>query len=192
MGAYPFAFAWLYLRAADNRGAVIRILSIMLATLILTISPWLVRNYCVFGRFVFIKSNFGNELFLGTRDPIWGHNAQSFHDDSSTLPLTELERSNAATHNRVLFQKALDFIREHPLWFARQAIQRFIQFWSFMRPQHSLKPEFNRAAIASLGMYFLILILAIAGLLLSNIKEHTIQLTLLFLFSLPVPYYSLL
>jgi 4-amino-4-deoxy-L-arabinose transferase-like glycosyltransferase len=79
VGTYPFGFAWLYLKAETTRRTIIKVMSLMLIILGLVTSPWLVRNYLVFGQFAFIKSNFGNELYLGTK----GEREQVSHRDGT-------------------------------------------------------------------------------------------------------------
>jgi hypothetical protein len=156
----------------------------MLIALFLSISPWLVRNYRVFGQFVFIKSNFGNELYLGNREGATGgyNDAElPFH-----FPVAEkeyLQRSDEVVRNSFLLRKAITFIVADPLSFAQRTMNRFIHYWTFIRPKRGWEAEFSLVA------YYAVLTLAVSGLLLSRAKGRDLQLVLLFLLLLPIPYY---
>jgi hypothetical protein len=189
MGTYPFGFTWLYLKAETTRARIIQVMSLMLIILGLVTSPWLVRNYLVFGQFAFIKSNFGNELYLGTKgDIIWERRDEISARGNANTSLTEteqefLKQANEVTRNGFLFRKALGFIAEHPLQFAQQTIIRVLRFWTYMRPQEGWIAEIP------LVMYLILILLAGFSLLLRQAKSREMQLVLLFLISLPLPYY---
>src|SRR5579862_5676397 len=61
----PASGTWIwYRRAKDRRPSLI---GVMIASLMFGafVTPWIARNYRVFGRFIFIRSNLGAELRLG-------------------------------------------------------------------------------------------------------------------------------
>jgi 4-amino-4-deoxy-L-arabinose transferase-like glycosyltransferase len=196
LSTLPFAIVWLYLKANGTRGTVIKAISVMLLTFGLVISPWIIRNYVIFGRFLFIKSNFGHELYKG-------NNEHGLAEIDSAITITNrivannarigpvfteaetafLEQANEAARNQFLLGKAASFIAEHPLRFVRQTIKRFALFWTYMKPYGGWQARFT------LTIYFSILILAGAGLVLSRNKGHDVALVLLFLLALPLPYY---
>jgi 4-amino-4-deoxy-L-arabinose transferase-like glycosyltransferase len=181
VGASSFAFIWLYLNANSTRNTIIKTMALMLTFFCLTISPWLVRNYLVFGHFVFIKSNFGRELFVGTRDA-------PFRVENPMGELTEAERqflaqSDEATRNKFFLEKAIIFITEHPLRFIQQVMFRFTRFWTYMSPRGGWQEKI------SLALYLILLLLAVAGLLSCKPKGQDVQLSLLLLLTIPLPYY---
>jgi hypothetical protein len=150
----------------------------------LSISPWLIRNYIVFGQYVFIKSNFGNELFLGNNENASG----SFAVPQAKATLTEAEReslklADEPSRNKLLLNKAIAFISEHPLQFLRLTGTRFIHYWTFM-----MEPM-RGAKLVSFAIYLSLLLMGITGLLLSNPKIPDVQLLWLFPLTLPLPYY---
>jgi 4-amino-4-deoxy-L-arabinose transferase-like glycosyltransferase len=189
VATYPFAFAWIYLKAETDRRTIIKTMSSMLIVYGLVISPWFVRNYVVFGQFAFIKSNFGNELYLGTKgDTIWGNKEgiSGGGDVKSAFTETEqefLKQANEVMRNGFLLRKAIAFIVEHPIRFTEQTLIRFSRFWTFMRLEQQWTAQI------SLAIYLMLLILAASGLLLSRAKGQDVRLVLLFLLSLPLPYY---
>jgi len=187
MGTYAFAFAWLWLKADGNRRTVTKRMAATLIALLVTISPWLVRNYIVFENFVFIKSNLGNELFVGNNPYATGH--WSYRHPAGAEILTEaekeyLKRSDEGTRNNILFGKAMTFIVEHPVRFTQLTMTRFVRYWTDM-----LRPFNGWQSKTSLIVYFLVLVLAVVGLLLSKARGRNVQLVLLFLLSFPLPYY---
>jgi 4-amino-4-deoxy-L-arabinose transferase-like glycosyltransferase len=189
IGVYPFAFAWLYLRADGTRKTIINTIALMLITFSIVISPWLGRNYITFGQFTFIKSNFGKDLFMGIK--VYENLDRADVDNESrntSLVITDadqevLVQSNEASRSSFLLWKALVFIGEHPLRFTKLVMIRFARFWTYMRLQDGLQAKI------SLTIYLVILTLAVAGLLLTKASRRDVQLVLLFLLVLPSPYY---
>ena len=182
VGAYPFAFVWLYLKAEGDRRAVTKMMSAMLFTFFLSVSPWLARNYLVFGQFVMVKSNLGNELFKGNNPYATGH-----FKLRSGNPLTEGERahlrqSDEVARNRFLFAKALTYIKDHPGRFARLTMSRFIYYWTFTEKS-------IRKIWIPLVAYAGVLTLGVVGLILTRGKGKDFTLVLIFLLTLPLPYY---
>jgi 4-amino-4-deoxy-L-arabinose transferase-like glycosyltransferase len=189
VAAYPFAFAWVYVKADGTPRLIIKTLASMLIAFGITISPWLVRNYIVFGQFTFIKSNFGNELFLGAQPRPASVRQGADNDPPDKLRLlTEdekrfLRESDEPTRNGYLLRRALGLIAEDPLHFTRQVMGRFIRYWTIMRPQRGVEAKL------SLMIYLVTLTLAISGLILGTIRGRNIQLLLIFLLFVPAPYY---
>jgi 4-amino-4-deoxy-L-arabinose transferase-like glycosyltransferase len=185
IGVYPFAFGWLYLKAEVNRRIATKMITTAIVVFFVGLSPWLVRNYVVFGRFVFIKSNFGNELYLGNREGATG----SYKDVDGAkvhLPAVEqeyLRQSDEPSRNSFLLRKAVTFILDKPLSFVQRTVNRIVHYWTEIRPQPGL------AGQIVLTGWLTVLVLAVAGLALSGVKGRDIQFILLFILLLPVPYY---
>jgi 4-amino-4-deoxy-L-arabinose transferase-like glycosyltransferase len=68
LGILPFGFAWLAVAGGADARLVVRSLGLVLATVLVITAPWLARNRVVFDSFVFIRSNFGHELYLGNNE----------------------------------------------------------------------------------------------------------------------------
>jgi 4-amino-4-deoxy-L-arabinose transferase-like glycosyltransferase len=122
-----------------------------------TIAPWLVRNYETFGRFVFIRSNFGAELRLGNGPYAdgtwmsWNHPSQNLVEFRRYVQLGEI--GYVAARKR----EALDFIRSDYGRFAWLSIKRFIYYWGGV-PRSSeipaLAPLKNSVFLASSVLAF--------------------------------------
>jgi len=97
---------------------------IMASIAFLTVLPWTVRNAVQFHSFIPVASQGGGILLLGTvnlnyREPIWTQ------IDHTVLFLPEdLEGKPESVQDRILFWKAIDIIRAHPLeWLKARAKQ---------------------------------------------------------------------
>lgn len=95
-----------------------------------TISPWVMRNYKTFNKFIFIRSNFGAELRLGNgpgADGTWMayvHPSQNLTEFRRYQQLGEIGYVEARKH------EALEFIRADYGRFAWLSFKRFIYYWS--------------------------------------------------------------
>jgi 4-amino-4-deoxy-L-arabinose transferase-like glycosyltransferase len=192
VGIYPFAFAWLYLKAAGDRRTTIKTLLTLSFTCLIVVSPWITRNYFIFGKVIPIKSNSGRELFMGNNKYAVGTYEDSLstfrkhHDlfDSFTEnELEYLEKADEVEKNSFLSRKAIEFIVDHPLSFAHRTITRFFLYWTYTRPVENSQQKI------SLLTYFVILLLAVIGILMSRVKHIHLRIMPLFLIILPLPYY---
>ena len=64
MAFFPLCVFWLYSRLKGKVQNVLIYIAIITISFLITISPWLVRNYTVFNKFIFMKSTLGLELRL--------------------------------------------------------------------------------------------------------------------------------
>ncbi len=68
---FPFFWAWLWVsyrqRAADH---ATRLFLASVGIFLLTLLPWTIRNYQVFGRLMPVRDNFGLELWLGNHEGV--------------------------------------------------------------------------------------------------------------------------
>src|SRR4029077_15746507 len=81
----PFCLLWLFYRLPWRRPQLVgAALCVLVATLV--ISPWLIRNYQVFGKFIFVRDNLPLEMYeannnqsagLWTRDEHPGNNPEA-------------------------------------------------------------------------------------------------------------------
>ncbi len=95
-----------------------------------TISPWLVRNYQTFGRFIFIRDNFGAELRLGNGNGADGTlmlHLDPMHDPGAMQQFQSMGELNYIDLRK---QQALAFIKTDYLRFAHLSAKRFLYFWS--------------------------------------------------------------
>ncbi|HEY6373728.1 MAG TPA: glycosyltransferase family 39 protein, partial [Candidatus Sulfotelmatobacter sp.] len=112
------------------------------------ITPWLVRNYRTFGKFIFIRDNFGAELRLGN-----GHGAQgtlmlyldATHD---VYAMRQFQAMGELPYIAMRKRQALDYIRADYGRFAILCLRRFVYFWA--APPKDTQPPWMSAAKNSL------------------------------------------
>jgi 4-amino-4-deoxy-L-arabinose transferase-like glycosyltransferase len=143
----PFAGCWICYRR--HRRGVKSFGGVVFASLIFVacLCPWLIRNHAAFGRFVFIRDDFGQQLRLGNGP---GATGVSMVQQQPNLNPTELDRFRTLGELPYAEQRkreAYDFIRENPLRFATLSLKRFAYYWTGLpRPNEPLPVRLLRNA----------------------------------------------
>jgi hypothetical protein len=157
------------------------------AAALLTISPWLVRNYLQLGGLFFVRDSLGLELYVSNHDravpdveeTLQGPFYQAAHPHANPAAALEIGQRGELAFNRERLRRALDWIGHHPREFLLLSAARVRNFW-FPPLRHPL----HRYALWSLNL------LALAGLVLlvrGNRWAALVVASLLLTF--PVPYY---
>ena len=94
------------------------------------IAPWLVRNYQTFGKFVFIRDNFGAELRLGNGNGADGTWMKHLHPTQDLYALRQYSAMGELAYIAMREQQALDYIRADYGRFATLCIKRFVYYWA--------------------------------------------------------------
>jgi len=122
-----------------------------------TIAPWLVRNYETFGKFIFIRSNFGAELRLGNGPSADGMWMQWLHPSQNVVELRRYQQLGELEYVATRKHEAMDFIRASYPRFAWLNVKRFIYYWGGL-PRSSeipaLAPFKNSVFLASSVLAF--------------------------------------
>ena len=148
-------WAW-YRRAKQGRRSFS---GIVLAAIFFsaTIAPWLVRNYEVFGKFIFVRSNFGAELRLGNGPDANGMWMQWLHPSQNVLEMRRYQQLGEIEYVATRKREAIDFIRESYGRFAWLSFKRFLYYWGGL-PRSSeipaLAPFKNSLFLASSVLAF--------------------------------------
>lgn len=93
------------------------------------VAPWIVRNYHVFGQFIFIRSNFGAELRLGNGPGADGTWMDYLHATKNPQQLQLYRRMGEVAYVAERKRDAIDFIRQDYARFAGLCLKRFVYFW---------------------------------------------------------------
>jgi 4-amino-4-deoxy-L-arabinose transferase-like glycosyltransferase len=168
--AVPFLFGWLLWTAVSrNRQSVrqsLRGLGVAVATLVLAIVPWTIRNQIAFGTFSLLNSSAGFAFYWANHPvhgerfvPILPENGPSYFDllPPEVLPLNE------AQMERSLMQRALQDAAAHPGRIARLSLSRFSEYFRFW-PSGAAVNGNDLVRLASFGMLFP---LALAGMVIA-------------------------
>ena len=96
---------------------------------VLILTPWMVRNYRVFHKFIPVRSNFGEELRLGNADDAVGTWRSYVHPSQYPIQLRLYAQMGEIAFIQMRKREALEFIRDHPGRFVTLCLRRFIYYW---------------------------------------------------------------
>jgi Dolichyl-phosphate-mannose-protein mannosyltransferase len=121
-------WSWYHRAKAGKRSLA----GVMLSSLIFfgCISPWLIRNYVVFGKFIFIRDNFGAELRLGNGNGADGNLMLYLDPPHDPRAMREFQEMGELPYIAMRKQQAVDYIKADYARFARLSFKRFIYFWA--------------------------------------------------------------
>lgn len=126
----PASGLWAWYRRT-HRGKR-RLGGVMVASIMFfaCIAPWLVRNYQTFGRFIFIRDNFGAELRLGNGPGADGTWMEYLHPTQDIYAMQQYESMGELGYVDMRKRQALDYIHADYERFAGLCLKRFIYFWA--------------------------------------------------------------
>lgn len=126
----PFCGLWIwrqrYRRALPSLAGVVLSSIVFFAVL----SPWIIRNYKVFGRFVFLRDDFGLQVRLGNGPYADGMLMAYLQPNLNNLELEKFQRMGELAYAASCKQQAFDWIRAHPGRFAVISLKRFFYYWN--------------------------------------------------------------
>ena len=126
----PAAGLWAWYRRAKLRKRSLA--GVVLASLVFfaCIAPWLVRNYRTFGRFIFIRDNFGAELRLGNGNGADGTLMLYLDPLHDSYAMQQFQAMGELNYIAMRKQQALAYIKEDYARFALLSFKRFVIFWA--------------------------------------------------------------
>ena len=130
LSVLPFLAAWTCYQRY-RRGLTWFLPSLVAAlALFAALSPWIVRNYENFHKFIPVRSGLGLELYIGNN----GYSARwvnsALHPNHNDAELKEYETVGEVSYMEHKRRQALDYIRSHPAWFARMTARRILYLWT--------------------------------------------------------------
>jgi 4-amino-4-deoxy-L-arabinose transferase-like glycosyltransferase len=130
LAVLPLLGIWtLYRRYRMSRPWKVQMIAVALAGIAM-LSPWLMRNYELFHRFIPVRSGFGLELYIGNNGYSEHWVNRSLHPNHSDAELSEYERVGEMAYMDHKLQQGKDFIRGHPAWFAWMTFRRIVYMWT--------------------------------------------------------------
>jgi 4-amino-4-deoxy-L-arabinose transferase-like glycosyltransferase len=126
----PAAGLWAWYRRArrGNRSLA----GVVLASVVFfaCIAPWLVRNYQTFGKFIFIRDNFGAELRLGNGNGADGTLMLYLDATHDAYAMRQFQEMGELPYIAMRKRQALDYIKADYKRFAELSVRRFVYFWA--------------------------------------------------------------
>ena len=124
---YPIAVLILYLRKGVKSAGTMLLLTVLVLT------PWTLRNYFVFKRFIPIRSSAPIQLWLANNPMATGGITQY---GGANMPYPDgLDKANGEMDSMAVYEQAAkDYIRHHPKRFVVLRARAFFYFWMTSRP----------------------------------------------------------
>jgi len=190
LSTLPFLLGWLAWRRR-RRGVEWRFrAAAALLALLLTVTPWFVRNYQAFGRFIPFRATFWMILWesnTGDTSDLYPDWTNPAHNDAEMEEYRRLGELSYADEKR---STSLKNLRNHPglfLWLTfKRVVYTWTGYWSFNPVFLSQEPT----AIPNIGFCSLMTILLLLGLRPAwRISRDAAIPLVLVLFSYPLVYY---
>jgi hypothetical protein len=100
------------------------------AIFFLTLSPWLIRNYEVFGRFVFLRDDFGLQFRLGNWKGADGMLMAYLQPNLNNLEFQKFQSMGELAYATDCKRLAFEWVRENPRRFVIISLKRFFYYWN--------------------------------------------------------------
>lgn len=126
----PFAGLWICYQQFRQGTPFLRNATVGAILFFATISPWLVRDYEVFHKFVPIRGNFGLEFHLGNTENAMGMWQVWLHPTQNIAQFRKYQSMGEAKYIHSKLEETLQFVREHPGYFAYLVVAHFTYYWS--------------------------------------------------------------
>jgi 4-amino-4-deoxy-L-arabinose transferase-like glycosyltransferase len=126
----PAAGLWAWYRRAQRSKQSLA--GVVLASVVFfaCIAPWLVRNYETFGKFIFIRDNFGAELRLGNGNGADGTLMLYLDATHDPYAMRQFQAMGELPYIAMRKRQALDYIQADYGRFAGLCLKRFVYFWA--------------------------------------------------------------
>ena len=166
----PVAAIWLWYRLRREHLFRFRHAAASALLFLLAVSPWVARNYLVMGRFIFPRSDFGEELYMGNHEGseglcmFWDHPVWNKYEMASFARQGEL--AYVAAKQKIAEQ----WIAQHPGRFTELTLKRVGFFWFTIPEQGRIGRRFGIGSRHAL--YFAVALLAFWGLWLAFRRRH--------------------
>ena len=180
----PFSFAYILWHRRRAWSAMVK--PAMLAALVslVLVTPWLVRNRLVLGKWTFIRDNFGYELHLGNYHLNFGYGWGGPHPSVSHQEWLRYKSMGEVAYVEDAQRQFVEFYRQYPDEFWQLTGKRFLAFWDgssvlYMQNWKPLAP----------WQYAVTSWLALMGLVLALGRRLRGAALFLWLIVYPLPYY---
>lgn len=126
----PAAGLWAWYRRAKSGKRSVGGVVLASAVFIACITPWLFRNYQTFGKFIFIRDNFGAELRLGNGPGADGTWMEYLHPTQDVYAMRQYQSMGELAYIAMRKRQALEYIEADYGRFVILCTKRFVYFWA--------------------------------------------------------------
>jgi len=126
----PASGLWAWIQRAKRGKSSLAGVALASAIFVACVTPWVVRNYETFGKFIFIRDNFGAELRLGNGNGADGTWMQYLHPTQDLYAMRQYTSMGELAYVAMRKRQAVYYIKEDYGRFAVLCVKRFIYFWA--------------------------------------------------------------
>jgi Dolichyl-phosphate-mannose-protein mannosyltransferase len=187
----PFLLGWLAFQRWRSGLPSAALVMRTVFLFVLTLLPWTIRNYYAVNGFVFVKSNFGLEFWLGNNPAVKEVVSPGLHPISSYTERVQLILSGEPHYNQLKQKQAMAFIRSHPRIFLKNLFDRILDNWAATYDS-KVDPWIPMLHLSKVDVWFCsaFSVLSFAGLILALRANFLDSLPLaMSLLLFPIPYY---
>ncbi len=187
----PFSGCWLAYQLHRRGKRFLTPVLLGAAVFWITLSPWLVRNYVVFGKMVFIRDNFGNEFRSGNNPLSQGVKVANYDMAANGQIFAVYQHLGEIEINKKQADEGKEWVAQHPQRFVELCLLRFYYFWGGI-PEKYDNADDPFAPLRHLKnlLFLASSLLAVAGLVLAIKKRvHATFLFATVLVFYPLTYY---
>ena len=190
LSVLPFLAGWIVYQRLRRGRSWFGVNAVAAVVFIVVVSPWIIRNYQVFHRFIPFRDNMGLVLRLGVKAEgvHWAHyELGPWHNEQEW---TEFKQQGELRYMDTKKQQALESIREHPGWYVwtslRRAVFLWTGYWSLNR-EYLVQEPLDLPNIAVCTVLTILALLGLGRVLRADFAGHLPY--ALVLFSFPLIYY---
>jgi hypothetical protein len=187
----PFFLGWMVWRKGGYGGRALSLAARAAFIFVLALVPWTIRNYYAIDGLVFVKSNFGMELWLGNNPSVKTISTPELHPINNLPQRISLILSGEPNYNRAKQRQATAYIENHPRAFLKNFSDRFVDTWSATYDS-TVEPWISILHLGRADIWFCtaFTFLALAGLVLALRADWLDSLPIVMCIALfPIPYY---
>jgi 4-amino-4-deoxy-L-arabinose transferase-like glycosyltransferase len=126
----PAAGLWAWYRRAQCGKKSAAGVALASVVFIAVIAPWLVRNDREFGKFIFIRDNFGAELRLGNGPGADGTWMEYLHPTQDSYAMRQYREMGELNYIAMRKAQAIEYIEQNYSRFFILCVKRFVYFWA--------------------------------------------------------------
>ncbi len=126
----PFAGCWLAYQLYRRRKRFVVPVLVAAVLFWMTMMPWLVRNYEVFHKPVFVRDNVGVEIRCGNNPLAEGIWVGMYHPSQNPILYQRYQEMGEAAYAAEQAHLAKQWIAENPKQFAIITFRRFVFYWN--------------------------------------------------------------
>jgi 4-amino-4-deoxy-L-arabinose transferase-like glycosyltransferase len=125
----PVSGLWAWYRRHKGGHKSLRGVAIASLIFFILVGPWLVRNHSVFGRWVFIRNDFGQQFALGNGEAARGWSMVYQQPNLNPGELERFKEMGELAYAKARQDEAMSFIRRNPARWLVITIEKIFYYW---------------------------------------------------------------